>query len=730
MGSMYRFVAAVALLFASGSLPASGQVASDSAPRYDHHVHLLSPQLLSDWKSLDAEFSRGDVDYTEVERIFESQKIDGAFLVSMAHLYSSPEMQFSVPEGADPKKLERERVVRENDFIARSVARYPDRAVGFFSVNPLSDYATDEMNRCFQRGLTGMKLHLPACGVDLREAVHVKKMQESFQWAARKHVPVLLHLFTPEPDGDVRALSRLFWKEVVGPCAELELHLAHLGAASGFNAASATVLEEFELYQQSNDAAEGQRVFFDLSGAILAEETDGIPPTSQESCQRLATYIKRIGLERFLFASDYPVFSKSATVDALRAGLGFPPEEFRTLLNNRSSVFERLEADRFLPSQDPIPVPVPADAIALLVDQGTNLFLGRNGGPVDWAIENGVATSTPNGQHANHIVSDIHFQDAEIHVEFLIPAETAGNSGIYLHGSYELQILNSWGKEAVTEQDVGSLYGFAAPLVNAARPPDEWQVLDIRYRATRRDETGKISEEGEVSAWLNGQLVQNKTRFGEPKSGFRPFIYRTTDYVRSLAEQYRKTQTGPLFLQDHGNPVQFRNVWIRPLDDKAFRNSDRRAKNLEYSVQELRDAVGDWTVETEFLTEDGSVARTVTGTCKFDWVVEDRLLSGTTTIPELQMALAIMFYVSEATQKIEMTSVGADGKLWVMTGEFGDDTRYTQEYDSDDGQKSQLRFTRFKVTENGFESKMEYTEDCGKSWKPGNHQVFRRAAGK
>ncbi len=147
---------------------------------------------------------------------------------------------------------------------------------------------------------------------------------------------------------------------------------------------------------------------------------------------------------------------------------------------------------------------------------------------------------------------------------------------------------------------------------------------------------------------------------------------------------------------------------------------------LAQSVEQLRDTVGRWAVVTEFLNEDGTVARKVTGTYEFQWVVPDRVMMGKSEIPELKQSSGILFYVNEKKMVIEMVSVGADGHLWVMTGAAGDETRYTQKFQSRDGKESQLRFTRFNVTADAFESRMAYTEDGGKTWKPGNHQVFRR----
>jgi hypothetical protein len=144
------------------------------------------------------------------------------------------------------------------------------------------------------------------------------------------------------------------------------------------------------------------------------------------------------------------------------------------------------------------------------------------------------------------------------------------------------------------------------------------------------------------------------------------------------------------------------------------------------SVEELRQARGAWSVTTEFLKPDGSVARTVKGTYRFDWVVPDRVLSGQSEIPELKQQSAILFYLNERRKIIEMVSVGADGDLWVMTGAAGSNTRMTKPFPTADGKTSHLRFTRYNVKPDSFESKMEYTEDGGKTWLPGNHQVFRR----
>jgi hypothetical protein len=148
---------------------------------------------------------------------------------------------------------------------------------------------------------------------------------------------------------------------------------------------------------------------------------------------------------------------------------------------------------------------------------------------------------------------------------------------------------------------------------------------------------------------------------------------------------------------------------------------------FEGAVQQLRSAVGLWDVKTTQYADDGAVARVACGTYKFDWIVPDRVLAGRSDIPDWKQASGILFYVNERRATIEMASVGADGFLWVMTGPAGGETRTTQPVPTGDGGTMQLRFTRFNVAPDRFESRMEVSTDGGSSWKPGNHQVFSRA---
>jgi len=150
------------------------------------------------------------------------------------------------------------------------------------------------------------------------------------------------------------------------------------------------------------------------------------------------------------------------------------------------------------------------------------------------------------------------------------------------------------------------------------------------------------------------------------------------------------------------------------------------ADSVARGVEQLRHVIGGWATTTEFLREDGTAARTVEGTYRFAWVITDRVVAGESEIPALGQRSGILFYVSDAKGIIEMVSVGADGDLWVMTGPIGGETRSTLPKTMPDGSALELRFTRFEVTPDGFRSRMEYSTDGGRTWKPGNRQLFRR----
>ncbi len=205
------------------------------------------------------------------------------------------------------------------------------------------------------------------------------------------------------------------------------------------------------------------------------------------------------------------------------------------------------------------PMDAPADAIILMgegVDLGYEWTNGKGEAP-GWIWENGVATVV---KGAGVIKTKRQFEDFQLHVEWRSPEEVVGesqgrgNSGIFLQELYEVQILDNFNNRTYRNGQAGSLYKQAAPLVNVCTGPGKWQTYDIIYTAPHFNKDGSYFTKPRVTLLHNGVLVQNNTELRGP-----------TQYIGIPEYTIVKHGPGALILQDHGNPVSFRNIWIREL---------------------------------------------------------------------------------------------------------------------------------------------------------------------
>ncbi len=197
----------------------------------------------------------------------------------------------------------------------------------------------------------------------------------------------------------------------------------------------------------------------------------------------------------------------------------------------------------------------PSDAIVLFDGKGLEEWTGPKGAAPGWKVEDGVLTIVPG---SGEIITKRLFHDFQLHIEWREPvgltgeSQGRGNSGVYLQGQYEIQILDSYQNPTYVSGGAGSIYKQHAPLVNAMRPQGEWNVYDIIYEAPTFKKDGTYRTYPHVTVLHNGVLIQNHTE-----------ILGTTEYV-GFPKQ-REHGDGPIMLQDHGNPVSFRNIWIREL---------------------------------------------------------------------------------------------------------------------------------------------------------------------
>lgn len=194
---------------------------------------------------------------------------------------------------------------------------------------------------------------------------------------------------------------------------------------------------------------------------------------------------------------------------------------------------------------------VPADAVVLFGGKDLSEWVYVDSDkPAGWTVADGCMEV-----RGGNIRSRREFTDFQLHIEFWLPlmADASGqgraNSGVYLQGLYEVQVLDSYGLKSQSG-DCGGIYSVAVPLVNACRPPGHWQSFDIFFRAPRFDESGRKTSHARVSVLHNGVWIHDGVEVPSPT---------TAAMNRDI------TKPGPIMLQDHGNPVRYRNIWVRPL---------------------------------------------------------------------------------------------------------------------------------------------------------------------
>jgi hypothetical protein len=198
----------------------------------------------------------------------------------------------------------------------------------------------------------------------------------------------------------------------------------------------------------------------------------------------------------------------------------------------------------------------PSDAVVLFDGSDLSRWRGRGGGPAAWKLEDGAMVAAP---RAGSVRSADEFGDCQIHVEWAAPTpprgrdQGRGNSGIEIMGRYEIQVLDSFDNLTYPDGQAAAIYGQYPPLVNASRPPGQWQAYDIIFTAPRFRPDGTVETPAYVTLFHNGVLVHNHT----PLLGSVAF--------RALARYSPHPPKGPLVLQDHGNPVRFRNIWVREV---------------------------------------------------------------------------------------------------------------------------------------------------------------------
>jgi hypothetical protein len=220
------------------------------------------------------------------------------------------------------------------------------------------------------------------------------------------------------------------------------------------------------------------------------------------------------------------------------------------------------DADRPLPPVvDPgpagDPVSAPSDAIVLFDGSDLSQWTGSKGEPARWKVENGYMEVVKKTGSVRTVRG---FGDCQLHIEWSAPVPATGegqgrgNSGVFLMEKYEVQVLDCYKNKTYADGMTAAVYGQYPPLVNACRPPGEWQAYDIIFRRPYFAEDGSLIRPALMTVFHNGILIQDNVEL------MGPTAHKKRDPYKAHADKL------PLSLQDHGNPVRYRNVWIRELE--------------------------------------------------------------------------------------------------------------------------------------------------------------------
>ena len=203
------------------------------------------------------------------------------------------------------------------------------------------------------------------------------------------------------------------------------------------------------------------------------------------------------------------------------------------------------------------PVAPPSDAIVLFDGTGLGQWTDAKGQPAKWKVENGSMESVPKTGGIRTVKG---FGDCQLHVEWMAPSpakgtgQDRGNSGVFLMDLYEVQVLDCYGNTTYADGMTAAIYGQYPPLVNACRPPGEWQTYDIVFHRPRFAKDGKVAAPARMTVFHNGILVHECDVLTGPTA------HKARPPYQAHADKL------PISLQDHGHPVRYRNIWLRELE--------------------------------------------------------------------------------------------------------------------------------------------------------------------
>jgi len=292
-----RFLLVVVLATQACSQISTSQIstaARDVRPLVDHHQHLFSPVIAAVLKSEGRDFPA--FTSRELVALLDAAGIGRATVLSVAYMYGSPSRTVTD---------ELAKVRAENDWTEAQVSRYPDRLVGFCGVNPLKEYAVDEIARCatIKNIRTGLKLHFGNSDVQLENPEHLEKVRRVFRVANEHHMAIAIHMRAnitkKRPYGEEQA--RIFLEQLLPLAKDIPVQVAHLaGTGPGYNDPPADAAMAFLVKAVARGDKRTRNLWFDVSGIATADM-----PADQ--AERMALRIRQVGVKHVLYGSDAAV---------------------------------------------------------------------------------------------------------------------------------------------------------------------------------------------------------------------------------------------------------------------------------------------------------------------------------------------------------------------------------------------------------------------------------------
>lgn len=240
----------------------------------------------------------------------------------------------------------------------------------------------------------------------------------------------------------------------------------------------------------------------------------------------------------------------------LATALSFSLFSIQTLAQGDPKITEIWKPEAPIVTPGKTSADAPSDAIVLFDGKSLDGWESEKGGAAGWTISDNAITVKPG---SGGIKTKQGFGSCQMHIEWQAPivvkgeGQGRGNSGIFLMEQYELQVLDMYNNKTYSNGQAGSIYKQTIPLANASRKPGEWQTYDILFTAPEFYEDGRLKSAARITVLHNGVLIQNNTT-----------IWGSTQYI-GIAKYEKHASALPIMLQDHGDLVSFRNIWVRPL---------------------------------------------------------------------------------------------------------------------------------------------------------------------